>query len=58
MTTVSNWLRGRVSFTELYNMDAGMFHYLHTLVINESRSEEGKNKKTNEVMEDELINMT
>lgn len=41
---------------ELYNMDLGVFHYLHTLVLNESRSKEGKENKTNEMINDEIEN--
>ena len=54
---VSSWLRQRVNFTDVYNMDLGIFHYLHVLVLNEQRSEEGKKNKSNEIMSDELENM-
>lgn len=39
---------------ELYNMEIGMFHYLHTLVLNESRSKEGQDAKAGEAIQDEL----
>ena len=35
-------------------MPLGMFHYLHTLSLNQSRTEEGKDNKANEQMMDEL----
>lgn len=41
---------------DLYNMDLGTFHYLHTLVLNEQRSEEGKKNKENEIVNDEIEN--
>ena len=51
---VSSWLKGRISFLELQELPLGTFHYLHTLVLNESRSEEGKNNKAAEQMSDEI----
>ena len=51
---ISGWLKGRLSFTEIYNLPLGTFHYLHTLVLNESRSEQGKKNKQNEMLGDQL----
>ena len=51
---VSGWLKGRMSYTEILNLPLGTFHYLHTLVLNESRSEEGKKNKQKEMISDEL----
>jgi len=39
---------------ELYDMEIGMFHYLHALVLNESRSEEGKKNKAAEELQDQM----
>ena len=39
---------------ELYDMDIGIFHYLHALVLNESRSEAGKEAKAGETLQDEM----
>lgn len=39
---------------ELYNMDLGVFHYLHTLVINESKSQEATKNKQAEYVYDEI----
>lgn len=35
-------------------MPLGMFHYLHTLSLNQSRTEEGQKNKANEQMVDEI----
>ena len=48
------WLKGRVTWTELYNMEIGPFHYLHCLVINQVKSEEGKKAKQDEMMSDAM----
>ena len=40
----------------MLNLPMGTFHYLHTLVLNESRSEEGKKNKQNEMIVDEIQN--
>ena len=54
VTQVSMWLKGRVTWTELYNMEIGPFHYLHCMVLNQMRSEEGKKAKQEEMMSDAM----
>lgn len=39
---------------EAYELPVGVFHYLHTMVLNQSRSEEGKEEKVAEQFSDEL----
>ena len=51
---ISGWLKGRLTYTEITNLPLSTFHYLHTLVLNESRSEQGKKNKQNEMISDEL----
>lgn len=53
---IATWLKGRVSFTELMNMGIGTFHYLHTLVLNESRDKNASENKANEQAMDEIEN--
>lgn len=39
---------------ELYNMPMSMFHYLDCMVIEEMKSEEARQRKANELANDEL----